>query len=246
MVPGNLFGGRTMRPVDRTLALGAFLLALPAAPAQPAPRMIAHLRADGTYQKDPRGVATGDVTDAPKKDGALLMSGKYAPGEFVTDFQLRAPRLDYRSLTVVTRLKIDAAGKDPMAIVYGGEAYRWVGLDRFSSNGKLSLRVNGGDFQKQTAVQTKAGEWLTVALAVDLKARRVRVAADGAVDEVALPADFRLKVLGTESEKSDKAFLFTDFSTGTSLSGLVEEVAVYDRAMTRAELARATRPKARK
>jgi Concanavalin A-like lectin/glucanases superfamily len=237
-----------MRPTRFRLAVWALLVVgpLPVAMAQPAPKMIAHLRADGNYQKDPRGVVKADVKLAPTKDKALLMSGKYAPGEFVTDFRLHVPGLNYASFTVVTRLKLDDSDKDRMAIVYGGEGYRWAGLDRFKSNGRLSVRMNGGRFQKETGVVAKTGEWLTLAMAVDLKARRVTVAVNGGVDEVSLPDGFRLAVLGTDVEKQEKTILFTDFSTGTCLSGLVEELTVYNRAMTRAEMETATRPKAKK
>src|SRR5262245_15321506 len=96
-----------MRAGHTALALAALLTAVLVAPAQTAPKMIGTLRADGNYKKAPKGVATGDVKGAPKKDKALLMSGKYAPGEFVSDFQLRVPKLDYKSFTVVVRLKLD-------------------------------------------------------------------------------------------------------------------------------------------
>lgn len=117
---------------------------LPVVIAQPAPKMIAHLRADGNYKKDSKGVVKGDVKLAPKKDKALLMSGKYAPGEFVTDFRLHIPRLNDGSFTVVTRLKIDDSEKERMAIIFGREGYRWAGLDRFKSNSKLSVGSTRG------------------------------------------------------------------------------------------------------
>jgi hypothetical protein len=224
------------------------LLAGSLAPAgeKPAPRMLAHLRADGDYTKDPKSVVKADVKLAPKKDGALLLSGKYAPGELVTEFQLHVPRLDYGSFTVVVRVKPDDTGKGRMAIVYGGEASRWIGLDRFGVNGQLSVVLNNGGFQRLVKVMVKGGEWVTVALALDLKGKRVIVAAGGTAEEVSLPDGFRLEEQGSAAERQEKTFLFTDFSTGTCLSGLVEEMTVYDRAMSRAEMEKATRGKGSK
>ena len=58
-----------MRPALLTLTAWVLLMIgpLPLATAQTAPKMIAHLRADGNYTKDPKDVVKADVKVAPRR-----------------------------------------------------------------------------------------------------------------------------------------------------------------------------------
>jgi hypothetical protein len=97
-------------------------------------------------------------------------------------------------------------------IITGGSSYRWIELNR--RGGVLNLTLNNGNFQHRFgSVSVDPNRWHNLICSVDLKRQEIFVWFDGRrLETVKLPGKFKLDVIGTSSDGSDRGFTFTDYS----------------------------------
>jgi hypothetical protein len=173
------------------------------------------------------------------RDKALYLNGRYElakePGGYHA--LCKTPRLDYKSYTVALRFKAEEFGPGKGNLITGGTATRWFGLER-SLDGKLVVTLNNHRFKKELdGPALEAGKWTVVACSVDIPGRKVIASLNGEIlAEFELPEGFEPTVAGGRFRDSDKVWTFSDHSNGNTLHGLVDELMIYGRAMSAAEL----------
>jgi len=204
------------------------------------PVPLALYRFHGSATNEGTGPATLELKNTAFREGALYLNGTYDGKEGGYRAICKTPTFDYNAFTVALRFKAQDFSTNNYSLLVGGERYRWFSLawDRFTGN--LLVCLNQGGFGRSIAeIPLKQGEWTTIAVGVDIRARIVRIYQYGyKATEFQLPADFKLDVVGTKAEIDDKAWCFTDYSTDKGLfHGLVEELIIYDRLLTGEQLA---------
>jgi hypothetical protein len=185
--------------------------------------------------------ASAQLKDAPIESGTLILTGLYdfggpGPGHRAV---FLVPRLDYRCFTVIWRFRADGAG---LVVLSGGESYRWLTLIR-TPNGCLRVGFNDNQLVRELPdVNVPLGSWTQMACSVDLAQRRVLVMLDGGkVADIPLPEDFAFAVTGSDAERNNRLFTFTNYSNGDTFGGRLDDLTVYPRAMSEAELAQLAR-----
>ncbi len=121
-------------------------------------------------------------------------------------------------------------------ILMAGTSRRWLGFRQ--RNGQLELTLNNQDFVHTfTNVAIHPRQWHTLACSADFKRREILTFLDGRkLDVVRLPEDFKLGVIGSKEEDSDREFSFSNYSNGTAFHGYADDLRVFDRALSEAEL----------
>lgn len=217
------------------------------------PIPLAHFRFPGKVQSEVKGGPRFDTRNVTFKEGALHLDGLYGLG--ASDGYLaacRTPKLDFGSFTVGVRFKPEDFGivpnvKKPATktnLIVGGPLYRWFTLFRAPS-GNLAIAFNNRTAtQEFRGAPIEKGKWSAVACAVDVPKRKVVAYLNGKkVGDIALPKTFKLVVPeGTDGE-NDKVWNFTNYSTGETYHGLVDEFVVYDRPLPTKDLERWTQKK---
>jgi hypothetical protein len=80
-------------------------------------------------------------------------------------------------------------------------------------------------------------QWVTLAVSCDLDARQAVVYLDGKKEAaIQLPDDLKLDVVGTNSEQSDKVWAVTNYSNGNAFKGQVDELVIFGRVLSDAEI----------
>src|SRR5205807_50571 len=127
--------------------------------------------------------------------------------------------------TVAPRFKAEDFMRRKDNLVTGGTFYRWFGLER-SEAGNLRVTFNNGDYKHEVdGAKLEPGKWLVVACAVDIPKRKVLAYLNGRkVDDFELPAEFRLRVVGSKNASADKVWAFTNYSNGNVFHGLVDSL----------------------
>jgi hypothetical protein len=101
------------------------------------------------------------------------------------------------------------------------------------------IGFNNGDVAAQDipGMQLLPGVWYRATVSVNVHERRVLVMLDGKkVAEITLPPGFAFQ-LGEPSTATDElAFMFTNYSSGETFTGEVDELTVLSRAMSESEL----------
>lgn len=122
------------------------------------------------------------------------------------------------------------------SILNGGYSYRWFGLNRQS--GELNLTLNNHSFTHRfNGVAVKPGRWHNLICSVDLRHKQVLTMLDGQpLEVVPLPADFKLEILGSPEEGSDREFTFSDYSNGSVFYGYLAHLKVFGRSLDSSEL----------
>lgn len=224
-----------------TLAVGFVLSGIGGAVAVAEDKVLAplaHFRFDGGATNEGSGQATFDLQNTGFEENALSLSGEY---EFQAGGGERAvcatPRLEYNSFTVVVRLKPDGLDDAKRNLLTGGTSHRWFGLSR-SGKGDLILTLNNQRFSHSIkGVNVADGEWVTIAASVDVPGRRVHVSVNGKPsDSIELPKGFQLDVV-KDAETDDRFWTFTNYSNGTTFRGLVDQLMIFDRALSEKEMA---------
>jgi len=197
--------------------------------------------------------ASAELKNAPIADGALVLSGVYEhgspPGRGYRAV-LRVPRLMYGGFTVTWRFKIDPIEKRlavggltdrpfVTALLVGGTSHRWLTVTR-ERDGRLTIGFNNRDLLIDVpGAQIGDGVWVRMACSFDLAQNRMLVMLNGRkVGDIRLPADFMLSVIGSNADDTDRCFTFTNYSNAHTFTGRVDELTVYPRAMTEAEMVR--------
>lgn len=202
---------------------------------------LALFRFNGNAKNEGRGDAKFELKNAPFKDNALYLNGKY---EFDADKKdafhavCLTPMIDYQTYTVALRVRAEDFGLgDKSNLFTGGNSYRWFGLER-ALDGKLVVTLNNGAFKheiKDTALDK--GKWFVVACSVDVPKRSVLTYLNGKqVAAIDLPKDFEVEVLKSDQKDSDKVWSFSNLSNANVFFGLADELHIYGRALSAKEL----------
>jgi len=152
------------------------------------------------------------------------------------------PELNYSKWSVAVRFKaqdfgggVGAGVKD--TILVGGVAYRWFALTRDHVSRSLTVTFNNGEFIRAIpSTSLTLNAWTVVACGFDLGARKLVVYLDGnKVAQLDLPSNFKLDIIGSDFEKTDKEWTFTNYGRGGVFHGLVSDLIVYDRLLSEKE-----------
>ncbi len=121
-------------------------------------------------------------------------------------------------------------------ILMAGTSCRWLGFRQ--RNGQLELTLNNQDFVHTfTNVAIHPRQWHTLACSADFKRREILTFLDGRkLDVVGLPEDFKLRILGSKEEDSDREISFSNYSNGTAFHGYADDLCVFDRALSEDEI----------
>ena len=122
-------------------------------------------------------------------------------------------------------------------LLTGGKNYRWIGFDR--GDGVLNLTLNNQRFSRRFKdANISAGRWHRLDCSVDINGRQIATWLDGRkLETIALPADFKLDVIGTAEDANDREFTFMNLSNGSVFYGYAANLKVFGRALNDAELA---------
>jgi hypothetical protein len=150
----------------------------------------------------------------------------------------RTPKLNYSAFTVALRFKAEEFDRTKRNLLTGGTSHRWFGLPR-SDAGNLTVTMNNQRFSQEVrGAALSAGKWTLVACSVDLPGRKVVAYLNGKkVGDIDLSAGFKLDVVTSRVKEADKEWSFTNYSNGTVLHGLVDELIIYGKALGDRELA---------
>jgi hypothetical protein len=80
------------------------------------------------------------------------------------------------------------------------------------------------------------GHWTVVACGFDLATHKAVVYLNGRrIGQIDLPPDFKLEVVGSDQESSDKKWLFANYSNGNIFHGFVSDLIIYDKLLSAEE-----------
>jgi hypothetical protein len=122
-------------------------------------------------------------------------------------------------------------------ILTGGYSYRWIGFNR--THGLLNLTLNNQAFvHEYKGAAMRPGRWHNLICSVDLQQRKIFTMFDGQLLEaIALPADFKLSIVGSRDDARDREFTFGNYSNGSVFYGYAAHLKILGRALTEMELA---------
>lgn len=186
-------------------------------------------------------IGTAILTNTSVTNAALFLNGEYStdywgdgkPGGKGYTAVFRPSLLHYERFTAVVKLRPEkiSAGATLLA---GGVSCRWFVLTS-DQGGKIELSLNNHAFRHPIPNLTLTnGQWITLALTLDLQAKTIALYANGnRVDELRLPEDFVLDVVNDETWKEhDKVLTFTNYSYGGTFHGLVAGLLTFDAILT--------------
>jgi hypothetical protein len=131
---------------------------------------------------------------------------------------------------------VDPNVLDTCNIITGGRYYRWIGFNRRDNT--LHLTLNNGSFEHRFAnVSVDPYHWHNLICSVDLRRQQVLVWFDARqLETVKLPDNFKLEVLGTSNEASDREFTFTDYSNGSVALGYAADFKIFRPGLSESEI----------
>lgn len=173
------------------------------------------------------------------QEDAISIHGNY--GEY--EIFCGTPEIGLREFSLVIRFKSDHFSQHQNVIVMAGKMGRWFGLTR-SGKGALTINFNNNEFSRELpGTLLNALQWHSIACAVDIPSHRVVAYIDGKdAGTIELPSGFKIREpIVDESEPrhpyyGDKHFLFADCSNGSIFNGLVDEIVVFNRTLSAAEM----------
>lgn len=180
------------------------------------------------------------LRNATFSDNALYLNGKYEISRDPQGYRVicSTPSLNYAAFTVAVRFKAEEFDSGRSNIIAGGEAYRWIVINR-TGDGNLNIILNNYRFRHEIkGARINEGEWTVVACGVDVVLGKLTVYLNKVkVAEVELPRRFRFEVEDSVFAKTDKAWTFTNYSNGTVFHGLMDEMIIYERMLSEEEFA---------
>jgi hypothetical protein len=197
-----------------------------------------HFRFEGNANNLGKGVAKFELKNAPFKDKALYLNGKYEWGAGGNGFRAvcYTPTMNYETFTVAIKIKPEELGRLKNNLITGGLSYRWFGMET-TAGGNLTITFNNQSFSEDIEKAVlEEGKWATVACGVNVPGRKVVVYLNGKnVAKITLPKDFELSVVKSKEKVRDKAWSFTNYSNGNVFHGWVTELLLYDRVLSSEE-----------
>ncbi|MFO0878354.1 MAG: sigma-70 family RNA polymerase sigma factor [Gemmataceae bacterium] len=199
----------------------------------------AHFLFDGTARNEGTGTAELRLRNTKFTDNALELNGIYdEPGNRKDAYKAicETPRMNYEKFSIALRFKADEFGEGKSHLFSGGAGTgRWFGLSR-SARGNLAVMTNTGEFQKEIdGARLEEGKWTVVACSVDVARQQVILALNGkkvAVLDFAKDAPLKIDL----GDGRANFWTFTDYSTPDVFHGFVDELRLYDRALSEQEL----------
>lgn len=220
---------------------GCMLLGIGRGDDKPVAGSLAHFRFNGDGKDANKANPNFELINIEFKDNAIYLDGRDDRRNIAA---CNTQKLDYEKYSVALRFKAESFD-DPKAkgnllksnLITGGRGYRWFGLER-SREGNLVVTLNNGRFRKEIkGAALDKGKWTVVSCSVDVAGRKVIAAVNGKkVAVIDLPKDFVVEVAKSEAKDTDKWWLFTDFGSGNVFHGLVDELIIFDRALSAEEL----------
>jgi hypothetical protein len=186
-------------------------------------------------------VGTATLINTSVTNAALFLNGEYStdywgdgkPGGKGYTAVFRPSVFHYERFTAVVKLRPENISVGAILLA-GGVSCRWFVLSS-DQDGKVELSLNNRRFRHPIHNLTLTnGQWITLALTVDLQAKAIVVYANGTrVDELVLPEGFVLDVMNDEKWKEhDKVLTFTNYSYGGTFHGLVAGLLTFDTILT--------------
>ena len=205
------------------------------AAAPPAPEPAIHLR----FDRQAISNVPWTFINTPVDDDGLHFSGIYEHNGGTDGYRaiLDMPELDYSHFSVALHFMAEEFSLGKSTLLFGGTGYRWFGLSR-NDSGNLLVSFNNNSLRMEIAdALLETDKWTLVACSVDLKERKVKVSVNGgAASTLELPADFHLEVVGSEFEARDKNWTFTNYSSGNTFHGWVDDLMIYSTSLSEGEL----------
>jgi len=132
---------------------------------------------------------------------------------------------------------IDAYLNNTDNILTGGYSYRWIGFNR--NDGLLNLTLNNQSFTHRFKdVAVEPGRWHNLICSVDLQRRKILTMFDGhPLEAITLPSDFKLEVVGSRGDATEREFTFDNHSNGSVFFGYAAHLKILGRALTESEVA---------
>jgi len=129
------------------------------------------------------------------------------------------------------------APNDTANILTGGYSYRWFIIQRDDNSLRLSL--NNGSWSHQfNRIPVAPWSWHNVICSVDLTEKRILTLFDGKqLEAIKLPPDFKLEVVGSPDDLSDREFVFANHGNGSVFHGYAANLRLFGRSLTPAEMA---------
>jgi len=200
---------------------------------------LAHFRFNSDARNAKAGKPDFQLRNVEFDDNSLYLSGRYEFTAGAGGYRAvcETPDQTYEGFSVALRFKAEEFATRKRNLITGGTAYRWFGLER-SDAGNLTVTLNNAAFEKEIdGAKLEAGKWIVVSCSVDAAKRRVVAALNGKkVADIDLPKDFEFDVAKLDAKDRDKQWSFTNYSNGKTFHGRVDELIIYDRALSAAEL----------
>ena len=223
-----------------------------------------HLAGDGKDSSG--GSPSMSLINAPFVYGTLYLNGYYEYGGTTNGYRATGavPSLDYESvsfaidfyplpaerLTGPNRFELWLNSlsrgyyaqwfghfpRDRSNILTAGTSYRWLGF-RPETN-LLQLTLNNQAFTHTfIGAEVGPGHWHNLICSLDLHRKQILTMLDGQrLETINLPQDFKLEVIGSGGDVSDREFTFVDYSNGSVFYGFAANLKVFGHSLTASEL----------
>lgn len=188
-----------------------------------------------------------DLRNAPQHDGVLELDGSYEhnPSNNGSRAVLKTPQLDPQAFTVAVRLCADDVSGNHNVLLMAGTRARWLSL-QVSAMGQLIVNLSNHRFTRPVGdVTIKAGEWVTLVVSVDGKAGQMVIYVNGKkANSIPLPQDFKPGIVERDPNAAspgsepdwDKEWTFSDYSSGATFKGVVDELVVFGSVLTEGQV----------
>ncbi|QDV83183.1 LamG-like jellyroll fold domain-containing protein [Planctomycetes bacterium TBK1r] len=201
------------------------------------PNVIAHYEFEGNAN-DLNGTGSAfDLRNTQFNNGSLVLNGQYEHSGSALGYRAIAstPDQSYDSFTVAVRFKAQSFDGRNKTILCGGRSYRWFQICAGQGNA-VSVTLNNQRISHTFEnLKLRPGRWHQIACAVDIPKGIVAVVLDRNRAEVfRLPPGFKLDVVGSSGEESDKNWMFTNYSFGDAFYGLIDELTILKGTMSAA------------
>ena len=184
-----------------------------------------------------------ELSNAEPDNGTLFLNGGYERDASVDGFAAKAEinGFSYTRFTVAVDFKgedFDTPGNH--LILMGGPSYRWLGFE--SRRSRLALMLdNGSNVYLLRDSQIKTDGWNRLICSFNARDGAngcvIRTQLNGQILEEIYPgARYQLPVVGTLFQDRDKVFAFTNYGQGTAFHGYADNLMVFGRDLTDAEM----------
>lgn len=198
----------------------------------PALRFASHHYPFDSNGVDAIGTANFQISNVTYAAGAVYFNGLYLPFNSAAFTAIALlPKVDYLGFSFSLRFKPDSLSSSGIPI-FVVDAYR--SLEIGHQSGKLRVRLNNGSVTNTLSTSVvNAGAWNTVACAVDMRTRTIRLCLNGTtLPPIALASNFVWNI----SPNSTTEVSFTNYGNATAFKGWADDLRFYGIALTDEEM----------